>query len=214
MNDEAVDGTIQEAELRRLLLMGFGLILLAAVGGIVCGLLVGPPAAPSSPGTSGLISSGDTARQALAPAADLAVQWQEDAQLAGVSSCLPVEEIKQGGEIEWTFQFFSASTQRLALFTVSGGEAHRVRESLSPYAVPTFSRRAWRVDSDQARQTWLDQGGSRMIARRPDTDLAMKLGISEDGEQHPVWTITGFIAGAESALTVKVDAADGALLEP
>jgi hypothetical protein len=79
--------------------------------------------------------------------------------------------------------------------------------------LPTFSAEAWRVDSDQALQTWWDRGGGRWVARRPDTDLAMQLRMPDDGDDDPVWTVVGLVVGAEAAFSVRVNATDGTLLE-
>jgi xanthine/CO dehydrogenase XdhC/CoxF family maturation factor len=161
----------------------------------------------------GAVGGGVTARQAFAAAAELATQWQEDAVLSVVSSHWPAVEAQSGGAAEWNFQFFSPSTQRLALVAADGEAARVVRESMSPYVVPTFSAEAWRVDSDQALQTWWDRGGGRWVARRPDTDLAMQLRMPDDGDDDPVWTVVGLVVGAEAAFSVRVNAADGTLLE-
>lgn len=194
-----------------MLLLGVGLILLVVVGLLFYGQLAGPAAFSS---VTGLASYGVTARQALAPAAEFAAQWREDAQLA-VASCHRRAVGRQPeAEIEWAFQFFSPATQRLALVTVAGGKARMVREGLSPYVVPTFSTEEWLVDSDQALQVWWDRGGSTVLEQRPDTDLAMELRVSDEGGEYPVWIVAGLVEGAENAFIVRVNATNGALVEP
>jgi len=192
------------------LLLGLGLVLLAVVGALVYGRLAGP-AAPTP--VVGLGGGGATARQAFAPAAELAAQWQGDARLAAVSCSQSALGVQSGSEVEWAFQFFSPSTQQLVLITVAGEVAWMVRESASPYTVPTFSTEAWGVDSDQALQAWWNHGGDRLVARRPDADLAMQLRMPDGGGEHPVWSVVGLVAGTETALTVMVDATDGVLVE-
>jgi len=195
---------------RWLLVLGLGFVLLAVVGALTYGWLV-RPAAPSP--AAEVTVGGVTARQAFAPAAEVAGQWQEDAQLAAVSGHWPAVELRTGGQVEWAFQFFSPSTQRLALVTVAGGQAHVVRESLSPYVVSTFSAEAWRVDSERALQTWWSRGGESLVTRRPDADLAMQLRVPEGAGGRPVWSVVGLIAGTETAFTVMVNATDGAVVE-
>lgn len=196
--------------MRWLLLLGLGLIVLAVVGALVFGRLTG--AADPTPAV-GQDDDALSARQALAPAAEWAAQWKEDARLAVVSSRRSAVGKQLGGEIEWTFQFFSPSTQRLALVTVTGETAQPVRESLSPYSVATFSVEDWRVDSDQALQAWWNQGGGSMVARRPDTDLAMQLRVSGEQGDAPVWTVVGTIEGTEVAFAVLVNATTGEPVE-
>jgi hypothetical protein len=200
-------GTVE----RRVLWLSVGLILFAAMGVLIYGQLAGLTVLPQS---SGPIGSGGTARQALAPAAELAAQWQADAGLAIVSGQWSAAGVRPEGDVEWSFQFFSPSTQRLALIVVDNGEARVLREGLSPYVVPTFPAEEWHVDSDQARQTWWDRGGGSMVAQRPDADLLMQLRVPGDEGEHPVWSVAGLVAGADSAFTVVVDASDGALLGP
>jgi hypothetical protein len=191
------------------LLLGLGLVLLAVVGALVYGRVA--PASP--PPIGGAVDGGVTARQAFTAAAELAAQWQEDAGLSVASCHWPAVEVQSGGAVEWNFQFFSPSTQRLALVAADGEAARVVRESLSPYVVPTFSAEAWRVDSDQALQTWWDRGGGRWVARRPDIDLAMQLRMPDDGDDDPVWTVVGLVVGADATFSVRVNATDGTLLE-
>ncbi len=168
----------------------------------------------SSPPAVGLAVSGVTAQESFDPAIKLAAQWQKDAHLAAVSGQWSKVGLQQRDEIEWAFQFFSPSTQRMALVTVTGETARLVRESLSPYKMSTFSIKEWRVDSDQALQTWWASGGSTLVKQRPDTTLVMQLRISEGDDDAPVWMMSGFVSGMENALTVMVNASDGALVEP
>jgi hypothetical protein len=194
---------------RWLLLSGLGVILLMVVGLLALG---SSPGTIQAPPAAGLLASEVTARQALAPATELAVQWQEDARLATVSSYQSAAGGASQRKSEWAFQFYSSSTQRLALITVTGDAAQVVRETLSPYAVSTFSAEAWHTDSDQALQMWWERGGGVLLSRRPDADLVMQLRISEDGER-PVWTVSGFTVETESAFTIVVDAAEGTVVE-
>jgi len=200
----------ESSSVRWLLLFGLGLILLVAVGALVYDRLAGAAALPPA---AGLADSRVTARQALAPAAELAGQWQEDARLAAAFGGWSAVGVRPGPQVEWAFQFFSPSARRLALITVAGGTARVVRDSASPYTVPTFSTREWRVDNDQALWTWWDHGGEDLVAQHPDADLAMQLRMADEGGEHPVWTVAGSIAGTETAVIVAVDAASGAVVE-
>ena len=200
----------EDSGVRWLLLFGLGLILLAAVGALIYDRLAGPAALPPA---AGLAGSRVTAHQALAPAAELAAQWQEDARLAAVFGGWSAVGAQPGRQVEWAFQFFSPSVQRLALITVVDGTARMVRDSASPHAVPTFSAREWRVDNDQALWAWWDHGGEDLVVQHPDADLAMQLRMPDEGGERPVWTVAGLVAGAETAVIVAVDAASGAVVE-
>jgi hypothetical protein len=201
-----------EGSSRWLWFLSLSLVLLVVVVGVVVyDRLIGPTV-PTP--VSGVADDQVSARQAFALAAEVAGQWQEDARLAAVSGYRPAVGMQAGGQVEWAFQFFSAAAQQLALITVADGRARMVRESVSPYAVPTFSAEEWRVDSDQALRAWWSQGGETLAARRPDVDVTMQLRVPDGGVGHPVWTVVGSVAGTETAFAVVVDATDGALVEP
>jgi hypothetical protein len=200
----------EDSSLRWLLLFGLGLILLAAVGALIYDRLAGPADLPPA---AGLAGSRITARQAFAPAVELAGQWQEDARLAAVFGGWSAVGAQPGSQVEWAFQFFSPSVRRLALVTVADGTARMVRDSASPRAVPTFPAREWRVDNDQALWMWWDHGGEDLVTQHPDADLAMELRLPDEESEAPVWTVAGLVAGAETAVIVVVDGASGALTE-
>jgi hypothetical protein len=201
-----------EGSSRLLWFLSLSLVLLVVVVGVVVyDRLVGP--AVSAP-VSDVADDQVTARQAFAPAAGLAGQWQEDARLAVASGYRPAVGMQAGGQVEWVFQFFSAAAQQLALITVVDGTAQMVRESVSPYPVPTFSTGEWRVDSDQALRAWWSQGGETLVARRPDVDVAMQLRVPDGRVGYPVWTVVGSVPGTETAFTIAVNATDGTLAEP
>lgn len=196
---------------RSYLLLGLGLVLLGVVVGVVVfDRLVGS-AIPTP--EVGFPQDQFTARQALAPAAGLAGQWQEDARLAVVSGFWRGVGLQGSEQSEWAFQFFSPSAQRLAIITVVDGTPQMLRESASPYTLATFSVEEWKVDSDQALRAWWSRGGRTLVTRRPDVGLAMQLRPLDNGDGQPVWTVVGSIAGAETAFTVMVSGVDGTVVE-
>ncbi|MBN1977296.1 MAG: hypothetical protein JW918_07840 [Anaerolineae bacterium] len=188
-----------------------GLALIVALGLLAYGQLTNSASRPT--GTTDLALSGDTARRAYAPAVELALEWQQDARLASISGQALSIGKKSGNEVKWGFQFFSPSTQELALVAVSGGEARMVRPPmLSPYKLSTFSPDEWRIDSDQALQTWWERGGYSMVKQYTQVDAAMQLRISEELGSQPVWVIAGIAANKNTTLTIFVNASDGSLV--
>jgi hypothetical protein len=196
--------------IRWLLLLGLSLLTVVVVL-LFYDRLVEPT---SSSSVVGLAIRGVTAQGAFDPAAELAAQWQKDARLTTVSCQWSNVGTQRTDETVWAFQFFSPSTQRLALITVADGAARMVRDSLSPYSLSTFSAERWRVDSDQALRTWWNSGGSDMANRHPDTDLAMHLHMSDEGGNDPIWTVVGFVSSPEMTSIVVVNGADGSLVGP
>ncbi len=201
----------ERSGVRWLFILGLGLLLLAVVGALVYGRLA---VEPNSTPVIELGGGSLTARKVYGSAVEVATQWQEDARLTAVSCNCPAVGQQRDGAFDWVFQFFSPSVRRLALVAVTGEEARMVRESGAPYEVPTFSTDDWRVDSDQALRAWWGRGGGSMVERRPDTDLAMQLRVSDETGGSPAWTVVGLIAGTDTAFTVVVDATSGELVEP
>jgi hypothetical protein len=192
--------------------MGIGLVLIFALGLLAYGQLTNSASRPM--GTAKLAVGGDTARQAFAPAAELAAQWQEDAGLAAVSTQLLAVGKGTGNDVEWGFQFFSPSTQKLALVAVSGGKARMVRPPmLSPYTLSTFSLEQWPIDSDRALQTWWDHGGDSMVKQYAQVDAKMQLRVSEDLGNQPAWVVAGIVANRNTTLTLFVNAGDGSVVD-
>jgi hypothetical protein len=192
--------------------VAIGLGLFVALGLLAYGQLTDSASRPAR--STELTVSGDTARRAFAPAAEMAAQWQPDAGLAGISGQLLMVGKKPGDEIEWGFQFFSPSTQELALVAVSGGKARMVRPPmLSPYKLSTFSADEWPVDSDRALQTWWEQGGDVMVKQHAQVDAAIQLRTSEELGRQPVWAIAGVVADENMTLTIFVNASDGSVVD-
>jgi hypothetical protein len=203
--------------LRWLVFSGLGLllILVAVAGGLAFDRgwlpsLAGEPEPTPVPGPDIV---GPTAQQAFASASELAEAWQGDARLAALRAHWPEAGEEHQEEIEWAFQFFSPSTQRLALFAVDGEEVRRIRERLSPYVVGTISAEQWRVDSDEAVRAWWYRGGDYLVARRLDTEITLRLGLREGESPRPIWVITGSLPGHKDALVIEVDAVDGTVVE-
>jgi hypothetical protein len=165
-----------------------------------------PAAAPP------VIGGAVTAHQAFPVAAELATQWQRDALLLSASAQWLQPNAQQDGKsIEWAFQFFSPSVQQVVIINVHDGTAGQI-DHFYTSPMPTFSNDDWQIDSDEAWLTWLDSGGRSMLARHPDTTLAMTLRLPGEDEVHPVWQVGGVVTGKRSALVIVVDATDGTIL--
>jgi hypothetical protein len=189
-----------------------GLVLIVALGLLAYGQLTNSQSGLTA--ATKLTVGGNTARQAFAPAAKLAEQWQQDARLTSVSGQLSAVGQGSGNKIEWGFQFFSPATQEMALVAVNDGEARMVRSPmLSPYKLPTFSLDEWLVDSNQALQTWWERGGDSLVKQYTQVDIVMQLRISREQGSQPVWAVAGVIAGKNTTLTIFVNASDGSVID-
>jgi len=202
---------IKRGRTRWLLLLGGGLVLalLAVVAVLAYGQLAGGQAQASPQEPPDLQPA---ATSAFRTASREVQDWQGDAQLVGLVG--HVHDVgKQVRGVDWAFQFYSPSTRRLALLVATDGEARMVRDVLSPYSVPTIPQGRWRIDSGEAMRIWWESGGRYLLARRPDSALALRLDGPLDGKEDPVWTVIGSIPDEGSDYIVKFSGFDGHLFE-
>ena len=195
----------------------WGLALLVVAVFFVASRVVGRPS-PTSEGST-LLTAGafalpevpESARR-LYPYADQAARsWQGDAALVSASASWAfalVDDLSK--PTGWTFQFFSPRTQKLFVVSVDGTRAAVIREALSPYALPTVAASAWQLDSHQALNAWLNQGGGSFLQAHPIVDISARLRQSDSGR--PEWIVAGVVRGSQIAQTVRVDASDGKVL--
>lgn len=180
-------------------------LALVIAGGLAALLLQRPPEAAGGSSPSVFSDESGGARQAYPLAAAVAREWQSDARLAVVTAHWRPHLGRWPNRVEWTFQFYSLSTQRTAAVVVSERGARLLREALSPYPISSFAEEDWRVDSPQALEAWLEAGGAAFVARYAQAEVSAQLRASEAGR--PVWTIIG-IAG-EQVWSVSVDGLTG-----
>jgi hypothetical protein len=156
-------------------------------------------------------ASGTSARQAFPPAAAAALLWQADAQPAAAMAHWKPIHGRWPGRVTWVFHFYSPETHRLAVISVTDGQAYILREALSPYRLDVFAQDDWQVDSAQALSTWWAAGGGDFLHYYPEADLAIQLRATDEGTAQLVWTITG-IAG-EQLWIVSVNGTTGEQLQ-
>lgn len=149
----------------------------------------------------------------LYPLADQAARsWQKDAKLVSASASWPFVKLNDFSRpTAWTFQFFSPRTQRI--FVVSAGETQVavIRDSLSPYILPTASTGEWQLDSYQALSIWLNNGGGNLLARHPIVDVSVMLQPSEISNLE--WIVIGTVRDSQLVHLVRIDAQSGTLLQ-
>jgi hypothetical protein len=157
------------------------------------------------------LAEGLSARQAYESAEAAALAWQPDARPATVSAHWRPRQGGWSSKVIWTFQFYSPSNRRLVVIVVDKGLTQLLQESLSPYALPTFDVESWRVDSQEAVQTWWNHGGGAFHTTHSDVDLVARLQAAEAGDGRPVWRVTG-VAGGQ-VKQVDVDGVTGERLD-
>jgi len=201
------------------------IVLWTAAAALLCGLLVwflvlrpGSPVEPgqiaSTPGPAPTytVEFVQVTARSLYPAAEaLARAWEPDAYLVGANAVWSATALNLiGNPTDWSFRFYSPARQRLYLVGVSSdgqalGAPHFQKESSPP---PAINPEAWVIDSPEALARWLDHGGGQLLGGKPGMDVTMQLGL-ERAAGRPIWIITGFGAGVEAPLALKVDASSG-----
>jgi hypothetical protein len=160
---------------------------------------VAPPAAYRLPETP------HSALNLYGQAEQAAQRWQADAALVSASaswSFVSLDDFSRASD--WTFQFYSPSTQRVYVVNVNQAEVSPMREALSPYSLSTIAVDEWQVDSYQALNAWLNRGGGTFIERHPVVDVGIRLARPQDGA--PMWTVFGLEGGGQATWIERVDA--------
>ncbi len=171
-----------------------------------------PQTAKSSGQTYRLPAIPQSARN-LYPLADQAARsWQKDARLVSASaSWLFVEIDHLSQPTNWTFQFFSPRTQKMYVVSVSDQQVTTIRDSLSPYTLPSASVERWSLDSHQALAAWLNHGGGDFLKQHPIVDVNAMLRPG-DGESLE-WVVIGAVRDSQTMYQLRIDARSGAVLQ-
>lgn len=164
----------------------------------------------AAPLPSGL-GGGRSARQAYPQALEVAQGWQPDSKPALVSTQWRLREGRWPVRVVWTFQFYSPSTQRLAVVAVDESGARMLRETLSPYRVPTFADADWQVDSPAAVEAWWNGDGATLVSLHSESDVEVTAQLRANEGGNPIWTVTGITAS--QVRTVSLDGKTGELLD-
>lgn len=147
-----------------------------------------------------------TAQSAYVLAREAALQWQEDAYLVSASASWRNATVDLFREpVPWAFQFYSPSTRRLNVFSVSGGEAETLRESYVAYVLLPVTVEAWRADSPQALADWLNASGGRFLRAYTLVDVHATLRYDKELGR-AMWFITGLESGGKGFFSHSVKA--------
>lgn len=161
----------------------------------------------ANPGQPALISFGRAHGRARG--------WQEDASLITASATWPVvnsaDEVR-GGRASWNFVFYSpvndtAVSTNVVDEKVSVGDPYPIDQILNPLQIS-----GWQIDSDDALNIFLTNGGENFINSQTDVTVATQLStISESGRME--WLISAFANRNGETLTLVIDASTGDVIE-
>lgn len=146
-----------------------------------------------------------TARNLYDQAEQAAQSWQPDGELVSAAASWPFASLDDFSRpVDWTFQFYSPTTGRLYVINVDRETVTPIRETLSPYSLPTIDVERWQVDSHQALNAWLNRGGGAFLKRHAVVDVSIRLARPQGGD--PVWTVLGLEENGEAIQTERVAA--------
>ncbi|MCA9899770.1 MAG: hypothetical protein KC433_16380 [Anaerolineales bacterium] len=162
------------------------------------------------------VFDGRTAMVAYAAAQQTATEWQSDAVLLNAQATWPqgasVTELRQG-ETTWGFTFYSPQAQEIAILSVVEDTAVLVSSGPHQQANPVLSATGWNVDSKEAIEALLANGGNNFLATSGVATLTMAL-FADDQESNGrmEWQLSLFSLQSNQALTIRLDATSGELL--
>jgi hypothetical protein len=159
--------------------------------------------------------SEQTAHLAYVTAQRTAVSWQSDAVLFSAMATWPqgmtAEEIREG-EAAWNFTFYSPAAESMALISVAQNEASLIVQGPMEKPADLFDATGWNLDSSDAIDLLLQEGGATFIDEAGITTLTMALTMdAEDGRI--LWHIQLSASQSLRIMTLSLDATSGEILE-
>ena len=156
----------------------------------------------TSYGLPGVLAEASTGRQHYPAATELARSWQPDARVAIISAHWRTRQGQWSSDVTWTFQFYSPETRRVAVIIAERGQARLLRETVSPYVLPTFDEADWKVSSRKALDTWWRAGGAVLMSIGTEADLTAQLRVLEEEDDRLAWVVTGVVGKQVRRLVV------------
>jgi hypothetical protein len=134
----------------------------------------------------------------------LAVGWQPDVQLVGVTTSW---QMASGDRLTlyrpaWSFSFYSPAAGQMQIVAVDMDGALATRQ-VPVHAAPASVDSDWELDSDELILTFLASGGEDFVRTHSRVNIHFRL--AEDSGRS-VWYLTGVDPVARQSLTVRVDA--------
>lgn len=176
----------------------------AGAGGVVAATRA--PFEPSE-GQPALLSFGRAHSKALA--------WDGEASLITASATWPqvnsADDVR-GGQASWNFVFYSPVNDTAVSTTVvdkqvSVGDPYPTYQTLNPLQIS-----GWQIDSDDAINLFLVNGGEAFLRDQIDVSLTSQLStITGNGRME--WLISAFANRNGETFTIRIDASTGDILE-
>lgn len=159
---------------------------------------------------------GQTAKNAYLLAYQATQSWQDDARLINATATWPqgarAANLAAGQEM-WGFVFYSPSAQTTAVVSVADGMA-----SLSPrdgrQQLQLLEVTGWQMDSSDAIEAFLENGGHAFLEREGITVFSMTLALNDPKQSgRAEWLMSLLATGNGRSFTMRIDATSGDVLE-
>jgi len=204
---------------RRTVVTLLALVMAVAIAAVVIVISLTPSSTPRREAPPEAAStSAPTALEAYPAARDAALQWADDAQLAGAAGAWtpPINTgVMTTGRTSWSFFFYSRSLGGMAtvVATEQGGQIDA--QFISSMAFPTetalLSDVGWVIDSNEVVRMLLENGGTAFMSGRED-QVAVNLRLSTAASNGRILWIASALHGSDpslASLVVEVDATTG-----
>ncbi len=159
---------------------------------------------------------GRTAKRAYAAAANEATLWQGDAQLLNATATFSqgaTPEQLIDGETAWSFTFYSPASSQIALISVVEDNANLLSSNAYTAQNELLSVSGWNIDSSDAVQRVLQEGGRDFIASGANPTLTMALyAEDQEGNGRIQWEASLISLLNGNALILSIDATSGEIL--
>jgi hypothetical protein len=157
---------------------------------------------------------GQTAQLAYAAAQQTAVSWQPDAALLNATATWPqgsTPDTLLKGEITWAMTFISPANNQMALISVIENQASMITQGALKEAVKPINVGGWNLDSSEAINRFLLEGGEAFMRNEGLTSLTMTL--TADPENGRVqWLMALAASQSLRTLTMQIDATSGEII--
>lgn len=160
---------------------------------------------------------GQTAVVAYAAAQQRAAAWQPDAELLNATATWPQgasADALLSGQTTWGFTFFSPTAREVASISVVENEATFVSSAAAPEMERPLSTSAWNVDSDDAIQILLREGGANFLQSEDVTVLTMGLLADNQNQADRLeWIVSLISTINDRALQLRLNATTGEVID-
>jgi hypothetical protein len=177
---------------------------------LVLGLGVALIVFAGAPAGNQAASANGAALSAYHLALPVAQAWAADAALVNGRASWQEGEDFSLGQAGWAFIFYSPGRAATALVTVGDDQASLLSSRPLDQAPPLIAPGSWNIDSGEAAQLLLHNGGSGFIHNHAGATLTLILSAANG---QAAWEGTFITRETRRALYIRLDAGNGAVLD-